>query len=204
MLPQAVVPARLVRCFCVARLALGLSALAGCTPVPILSEYAVTPEYSLDLLDAEVRGHDLKVEVHGSPFGVAPEAFAGQLAAEMNQAQAFAVNFTSHDTGKMAPGFKVVWDFAPAHELTPDEVCSSTDSDSAAASLPIDAYAALCRENKALSAVRAKLFYTGTQNSIEFIGLVDDVTRALFPTKLPAFRRLGDARVAPQLPHVAR
>jgi len=174
----------------------------------VLSEYAVTPDYSRALLDDALRGRAVRVEVVGNPFDLPPAAFAGQIAAAMTDAHAYDVGFVGRDADAPSSGlvrdFKVVWDFAPPGALAPDEICGVRDRGGARAKLPIDAYVALCRDGKALTALRAKLYYTDTQNSLEFIGLVDDATRALFPTQLPAYRHPGDARVAPQVPHVAR
>jgi hypothetical protein len=180
-------------------------ALAACAPAPVavLSDYAVTPEFSRDLLDRELPGRVVRVVVHGDPFGLPGAAFAGQVAAEMNQAGAVEARFATRADNDFAPGWTVVWNFAPPQALAPDAVCAGP-ADGAPAHLPIDGYVALCRAGKALTAVRARLYYADTPNSVEFIALVDDATRALFPRDLPAFRRPGDATIAPQVPHLAR
>lgn len=180
--------------------------VVGCQPSPVrvLSEYAVTPDYSRQQLDDDLTGRAVKVEVFGNPFDVPPAAFSGQIAAEMTEAHVFDARFVGRDGEPGVSGYAVVWDFAPPRALAPDEICAERAPRGDRAPLPIDAYVALCRAGKALTAVRAKLYYTGTQNSLEFIGLVDDAAHALFPSQLPALRRPGDARIAPQVPHVAR
>lgn len=187
-------------------IAILIAGLAACQPAPmhVLSEYAVTPDYARQRLDDDLTGRAIRVSVVGNPFDVPPEAFAGQIAAQMTDAHAFDVRFVARGADIGVPGYDVVWDFAPPRELAPDEICAEREARRPRAPLPIDAYVALCHDGKALTAVRAKLYYTDTQNSLEFIALVDDTTRALFPTQLPALRRPGDARIAPQVPHVAR
>jgi hypothetical protein len=104
----------------------------------------------------------------------------------------------------MALDYRVVWDFAPRRGRAPDQICAASGAAGERPSRPIDAQAALCRDGKALTAVRARLYYADTPNSLEFIALVDDATRALFPARPPAVRRAGAARLAPWAPHVAR
>lgn len=184
---------------------LGLVAV-GCTPTPMLmmSEHAVMPDYSRALIE-ELRGRPIKVEVRGDPFRQPAEAFAGQIAATMTTvSDARALAFSSRDIADMAAGYKVVWDFAPRRGRAPDEICAAAQPTGASQRLPVDAQAALCRGDRALTAVRARLYYTDTQNSLEFIALVDDAVRALFPERVPPVRRDGAARLAPWAPHVAR
>jgi hypothetical protein len=180
--------------------------VAGCAPAPVamMSDYAVMPGYSSALV-ATLRDRPIKVEVRGDPFGLPAEAFAGQIAATMSDVQdAPALLFASHDAPDLVPGYRVVWDFAARRGLAPDELCGAAAPPADREALPIDAYAALCREDKALTAVRARLYYTDTPGSLEFIALVDATTRALFPGRPPAVRRVGAAPLAPWAPHVAR
>ena len=205
---------RLLDCFAALAMTMGvaavIAALAACQPPPVhqLAEYAVTPDYERATLERDLAGRTVRVVVFGNPFAVPADAFAGQLAAAMTDAHAIDARFLARgdpEGGAPVPGYTVVWDFAPAGALSPDAICAERAAPPGArAPLPIDAYVALCRGDKALSAVRARLYYTETQNSLEFIGLVDDATRALFPAHPPAFRRPGDTTIAPQVPHVAR
>jgi hypothetical protein len=180
--------------------------VAGCAAAPVrtMSDYAVMPDYSSDLIEG-LRDRPIKVEVRGDPFQLSAEAFAGQIAAAMSDVKdAPALTFSSHDAPDLAPGYRVVWDFAAPRGPAPDELCAAVLAPPERAPLPIDAYAALCRDDKALTAVRARLYYTDTPNSLEFIALVDATTRALFPDRPPLVRRVGAARLAPWAPHVAR
>ncbi|MBV8168544.1 MAG: hypothetical protein JO021_17245 [Alphaproteobacteria bacterium] len=180
--------------------------LVGCAPGPVrtMSEHAVMPDYSNDVVEA-LRDHPVKVEVRGDPFGLPAGAFAGQIAAAMSDVRDMpALAFSSRDLPDLAPGYRVVWDFAARRGPAPDELCGAATPPIERPALPIDAYAVLCRDDKALSAVRVRLYYTDTPNSLEFIALVDAATRALFPDRPPAFRRVGTSRLAPWAPHVAR
>lgn len=179
---------------------------AACAPVPVrlLSDYAVTPGYARDEVEAALRGQVVRVTVQGDPFGLSPEAFAGQVAASMEDAGAIEAGFASRDGTPTLAGWAVIWRFAPPRALAPDAICAGGSVGGSGRARPIDAYVALCRDGRALTAVRARLHYTDTPGSLEFIALVDETTRALFPVRPPVFRRAGGARLAPQVPHVAR
>lgn len=183
----------------------GLAA-AACAPVPVrvLSDYAVMADYARGEVEAALRGQVVRVAVQGDPFGLPPEAFAGQVAASMTDSGAIDAGFASHDAAVTLAGWSVVWRFAPPRALAPDEICGGGSDGPGGRARPVDAYVALCREGRALTAVRARLHYTDTPGSLEFIALVDDATRALFPARPPVFRRAGGARLAPPGPHVAR
>jgi hypothetical protein len=167
---------------------------------PVLSDRAVMPGYSL----ADVRGlagRPVRVEVFGNPFSVAPEAFAGQVAANMNQSDAAPVHFAAHVAGDAGSSYRVVWNFAPPREsVAPNEICR-TSSVSPSAGAPIDAYAAFCHGADALTSVRGRLYYADTQNSVEFLHLVDAMTAQLFPVEIVGTRRSGDTRLARPMSH---
>jgi hypothetical protein len=95
------------------------------------------PAYSAAVVERAALNRDLKVEVHGNPFNISPTAFAGQVAAQMNQTSVVQTH-----------------------------------------------------------SARVKLYYTETQNSIEFMTLVASMTAKLFPADPPRFRRSGEARLA--------
>lgn len=167
---------------------------------PVLSDHAVMPGYSL----ADIRGlagRTIRVEVYGNPFAVAPEAFAGQVAANMNQSDAAPAHFAAHAPGDAVASYRVVWDFAPPREsVAPNEICRTTAVPPSSAT-PIDAYAALCYGADALTSVRGRLYYADTQNSVEFLHLVDAMTAQLFPADVIGTRRSGDTRLARPMSH---
>lgn len=176
--------------------ALGLL-LLGCVSRynPVLSDRAVMPGYSV----AEVRGlagRMVRVEVYGNPFSVAPEAFAGQVAANMNQSDAAPAHFAARPSSATAEAYRVVWNFAPPHEsIAPNEICRTTSVPRSGGGMPIDVYAAFCYGRDALSSVRGGIYYADTQNSIEFLVLIDAMTAQLFPANVAGLRRSGDARL---------
>ena len=177
------------------------SCLAGCDVAyePALSDYAVMPAYSAAVVERAVLNHDLEVEVYGNPFDISPTAFAGQVAAQMNQASVVQTHFTSQPGDSALPPYRVVWDFAPPRiSIPPNAVCKvpHTDPEKIGGTRPIDAYAAFCRGDAALTSARVRLYYTETQNSIEFMTLVASMTAKLFPAEPPRFRRSGEVRLA--------
>lgn len=176
------------------------SCLAGCDVAyePALSDYAVMPAYSAAVVERAVLNRDLKVEVYGNPFNISPIAFAGQVAAQMNQTSVVQTHFTTHPGDSALPPYRVVWDFAPPRtSIAPNAVCKvqHTDPEKIGGGPPIDAYAAFCEGDAALTSGRVKLYYTETQNSIQFMTLVASMTAKLFPADPPRFRRSGEARL---------
>jgi hypothetical protein len=186
--------------------ALATVALAGCVSRydPVLSDHAIMPDYSL----AEARrlaGHNVKVEVYGSPFSVAPEAFAGEVASTMNQSAAAPAHFAAHATRNLAPSYRVVWNFAPPPvSIAPNAICQAKEVRPGAQGMPIDVYAAFCRDDQALSSVRGALYYTDTQNSLEFLALIDAMTAQLFPPDDAGPRRSGDTPLGRPMSHPSR
>lgn len=177
------------------------SCLAGCdvTYEPALSDYAVMPAYSAAIVERALLNRDLKVEVHGNPFDISPIAFAGQVAAQMNQTSVVQTHFTTHPGDSALPPYRVVWDFAPPRtSIAPNAICKvqPTNLEKIGGATPIDAYAAFCQGDAALTSARVKLYYTATQNSIEFMTLVASMTAKLFPADPPRFRRSGEAHLA--------
>jgi hypothetical protein len=177
--------------------------LLGCVTryEPVLSDHAIMLGYSVP----EVRGlanRTVKVEVYGNPFATLPQAFAGQVAANMNQSAAAPAHFAAHAAHDAATAYRVVWDFAPSRgSIAPNAICQGKHVEPGQAGIPIDAYAAFCRGGEALSSVRGRLYYTDTQNSLEFLNLVDAMTAQLFPTEVTGPRRSGDARLGKPQSH---
>lgn len=177
--------------------ALVLPTVAACAPQydPVLSDVAVMPAYSIDEVHA-LADRSVRVEVYGDPFSVATDAFAGQVAANMNQANAAPAHFSAHAGNDARRAYHVVWNFSPPREsLAPNQVCRTTSAPPGAGGTPIDAYAAFCYGGDALTSVRGRLYYTDTQNSVEFLHLVDAMTEQLFPTEVRGPLRSGDSRL---------
>ena len=162
------------------------------------------PGYSL----AEARSlapQSVKVEVYGSPFAVASEAFAGQVAANMSQSAAAPTHFSARARSDLAHSYRVVWNFAPPREsVAPNAVCQARNIQPRGGGMPIDVYAAFCRDGQALSSVRGALYYADTQNSLEFLALIDAMTAQLFPADDTGLRRSGDAPLGKPLSHPTR
>lgn len=183
--------------------ALLLAALAGCAShyEPVLSDRAVMPGYAL----ADVRdlaGRTVKVEVFGNPFAVPPEAFAGQVASNMNTSNAAPAHFAAHSSTATAGRYRVVWNFAPPRSsVAPNEICRTTAVPPGRGGMPIDVYAAFCWDGDALSSVRGSIYYSATQNSVEFLVLVDAMTAALFPVDVAGLRRSGDTPLGRPMSH---
>jgi hypothetical protein len=177
--------------------------LMGCVTryEPVLSDRAIMLGYSVP----EVQGlanRTVKVEVYGNPFATSPQAFAGEVASNMNQSAAAPAHFAAHAPSDAATPYRVVWDFAPPRgSIAPNTICQEKYVEPGQAGIPIDAYAAFCRGSEALSSVRGRLYYTDTQNSHEFLSLVDAMTTQLFPTEVSGPRRSGDTRLGKPQSH---
>jgi hypothetical protein len=168
---------------------------------PVLSDRAITPAYSVPEAQG-LAGRTVKVEVHGNPFATRPPAFAGQVAANMNQSAAAPAHFAAYTPSDTTTPYRVVWNFTPPRRsIAPNEICQGKYFEPSQAGMPIDAYAAFCRGSEALSSVRGRLYYTDTQNSLEFLDLVVAMTAQLFPTEVSGPRRSGDTRLGKPQSH---
>ena len=185
------------------RIALALLPLSACVTRydPVLSDRALTTDYSV----AEVKSmadHTVNVAVHGNPFGGAQEAFAGQVAANMNQSRGAPTHFAAHAASNTTEPYRIVWNFAPPSEpITPNAICQEKFVRPGRRGTPIDVYAAFCRGPVALSSIRGGLYYTDSDNSLEFLNLIDAMTTALFPTSANGSRRSGDTILGRPLSH---
>jgi hypothetical protein len=188
-------PSHRLRCRAVAAAVALLGSGCALHYEPTLSDHAIMPDYSPDELRA-LAGRAVKVEVHGNPFAIAQPAFDGQIAANMNDSAAAPAHFVAFRESSIAPRYRVVWNFSPpVTSVAPNAICQGSAEEPSKAGVPIDAYAAFCRDNEALSSVRGRLYYTDTPNSVEFLSLIDQMTAELFPKNVTGLRRSGDARL---------
>jgi len=177
--------------------------MMGCVGLdePLLSDRAVMPGYSVTKVQG-LAGHTITIEVYGNPFSVPPQAFDGQIAANMNQSAAAPMRFAAHAPGDTAEPYHVVWNFTPPQEsIAPNAICRADFVQSNSSGTPIEAYAAFCLGREALSSVRGHLYYADTQNSLEFLRFVDAMTTELFPTEGIGQRRSGDAKLGKPVSH---
>ena len=203
MMPRALVPeggAARIRRLLIALIALPFAACAT-RYTPVLSDHAVMPGYSVAEVNG-LAGRRIQVEVHGNPFPVPQQAFEGQVAALMDQSGVAPAHFAAHAADDPATRERVVWNFAPPREsIAPNAICQGKYVVPDKSGVPIDAYAAFCRGDEALSSVRGSLYYADAPYSLEFLILVDAMTTQLFPTDETGPRRSGDARLGRPLSH---
>jgi hypothetical protein len=129
-------------------------------------------------------------------------AFAGQIAANMNESASAPAHFSANGGRVDAPSYRVVWNFAPPQQsMAPNAICRGENVKSDEVGGSIDAYAAFCRHNEALSSVRGRIYHADTQNSLEFLHLVDAMMEQLFPTDVSGPRRSGDSRLGNRMSH---
>lgn len=85
--------------------------------------------------------------------------------------------------------------------MAPNAICRAKDTRTNSGGMPIDVCAAFCRDDEALSSVRGALYYADTQNSLEFLALIDAMTAKLFPADVTGLRRSGDAPLGKPTTH---
>ena len=79
---------------------------------------------------------------------VAPDAFAGQVASTMNQSAAAPAHFAAHAAQGVASAYRVVWNFSPPREsIAPNAICQGKYVEPTKPGVPIDVYAAFCRDS---------------------------------------------------------
>jgi hypothetical protein len=179
---------------------LALAGVAACGAPALdtgLSDYAVMPAYSAEEVQKATAERTIPIVVQGRPSHWTRTALEADVAAGMNGSSALrGVQFQAAPADSPGQRYRVVWKFAPPVEsLPPNEICARAHDDYNPERLLIEAYAAFCRGDKALSSVRGRLLAAEGQDAATLAKLVRAMTAALFPADPPSYRRSGDARL---------
>ncbi|AWK87060.1 hypothetical protein [Azospirillum thermophilum] len=172
--------------------------LAGCGNERVVSDLPA-PAYTPGELAYAASDRDLRVVIHGNPFGGDGERF-GDRVTDYMQNHVFGVrtHFTIRPDQTARPDYRVVLAFNPAQNTLNSELCRNAAIPTRPPGGAIVVQGAFCRGGGALTSATGWLDEVKTMEDPDFRQLIGDLTFSLFPTKRaeaddrldhPVFRR---------------
>lgn len=167
-----------------------LRALILCAPVALAAcgERVVaddpTPAYTLQEVAYAAADRDLRVEIHGDPFGGDPRALEQAIPALMqNRILGVDTRFTTTPGPTALPGYRVVLVFNMAQTSLNSTLCRSGPIATKPAGRPAVVQGAFCRGGGALTSATGWLDEPTTPDDPAFRHLIADMTYSLFPSR---------------------
>jgi hypothetical protein len=166
-----------------------LLAVAGCADAMQVGVPDIAHQYSpLELSAYGSGGNELRVEVHGDPFGAGPAATAAATVAAM-QGNVFGtpVAFALAPVRERRPPSRVVVYFNPRQLVGAEGLCNPATpiTTAPADGGPLRVVAAWCQTNFSLTENSARANGIGGLDSPKFRALVGQLTTSLFPPRNP-------------------
>lgn len=157
-------------------------ALAACGERVVADEAA--PAYTLQEVAYAASGRDLRVVVHGTPFGGDPQAFGRTLTGMMqNRIMGVDTNFTTTPGPTARPDYRVVLAFNLAQSQMNSALCAHPVLPTRPPGGPVIVQGAFCRGGGPLSSATGWLDEPNTPQDPAFHHLIADMTHSLFPTR---------------------
>ena len=133
-------------------------------------------------------GRDLRVVLHGNPYGADPQAFGRLVTGNMqNRVTGVQTNFTTTPNETARPDYRVVLAFNPAETMLNSYLCGPqpipTRPPLGAAGGAIVVQGAFCRGGGPLTSATGWLDRTGSPEDPDFRQLISDMTFSLFPAR---------------------
>ena len=166
-----------------ATLLLGASALAACT-----NERVVASEPSSAYTRSEVSyaagNRDLRVVLHGNPFGLPPDRFAATVLPHMqDRVLGVKTNLTTTPNDTARRDYKVVLAFNVAENMLNSSLCIDGPIPTSPPGGPIVVQGAFCRSGGALTSATGWLDRPQGPDDPDFRSLISDMTFSLFPSQ---------------------
>ena len=159
---------------------------AACAPGNVrLTHQEINSAYSAGGFAYASAGRDLRVVIHGNPFGGGNTAFRKSVTDAMqgrNWGQK--TNFTTTPGESARKVYKVVLLFDPPVDFLARKLCGADDTTLAAMPTPgdgVNVFAAFCLGDKSLTEVKGYTAQATNPGDPAFRELVGQVTGALFP-----------------------
>lgn len=155
---------------------------AACTNERVVSDLP-TPAYTAGEVAYAAADRDLRVVIHGNPFGTDPQAF-GQLVTDNMQNRILGVrtNFTTTPNETARPDYRVVFAFNTAQTTLNSTLCGPQTIPTSPPGGPIVLQGAFCRSGGALTSATGWLDRPAGPADPDFWQLISDMTFALFPS----------------------
>ncbi len=164
-------------------LALGVVALAGCTSEVMVYEPGYPQRYSTGEFFYAARGGEMRVDVRGDPFGMAPERFADRVLTDMAGAtRGPNVNFTTSPSGTGSAPYRVVMLFSAGPAAFGDDACAETAGPVAPYGDRLTLLSVFCNGDVALAESEGWAYDVAGPDDVRFRKLVRAVSLALIPT----------------------
>lgn len=160
---------------------LALLPLGGCMNERVVASDPM-PAYTLSEVSYAASNRDLRVVLHGNPFGLDAQSFAEKVLPSM-QGRVFGVrtNLTTTPNDTARPDYKVVLAFNPAETMMNSGVCTNGPIPTRPPGGPIVVQGAFCRGG-ALTSATGWLDNPKGPDDPDFRQLISDMTFSLFPT----------------------
>lgn len=157
-------------------------AAAACSNERVVADLP-TAAYTAGEVAYAASDRDLRVVIHGNPFGTDPQSF-GQLVTSNMQNRILGVrtNFTTTPNQTARPDYRVVFAFNPAQTMLNSALCGTQAIPTSPPGGPIVLQGAFCRSGGALTSATGWLDRPTGPADPDFRQLISDMTFALFPT----------------------
>ncbi|WP_448187558.1 hypothetical protein [Azospirillum sp. sgz301742] len=157
-------------------------ALAACGERVVADEPA--PAYTLAEVAYAAADRDLRVVVHGNPFGGDPQVFGQTLTGMMqNRILGVRTNFTTTPGQTAMPDYRVVLAFNLAQNELNSALCARPTLPTRPPGGPVIVQGAFCRGGGPLTSATGWLDRPQSAQDPAFQALISDMTYSLFPTR---------------------
>ena len=166
-----------------AALLMGASVLAACTNERVVANEP-SSAYTLSEVSYGAGNRDLRVVLHGDPFGLPPERFAEKVLPHMqNRVAGVKTNLTTTPNETARRYYKVVLAFNVAETMLNSSLCTDGPIPTSPPGGPIVVQGAFCRSGGALTSATGWLDRPQGPDDPDFRNLISDMTFALFPSR---------------------
>lgn len=167
--------------------------LAGCMNERVVASEPA-PAYTLSEVAYAASDRDLRVVIHGNPFGGSAQSFADAvLPAMQNRVMGVRTRLTTTPNQTARPDYKVVLAFNVAENMLNSSLCTDGAIPTRPPGGAIVVQGAFCRSGGALTSARGWLDRPQGTDDSDFRHLISDMTFALFPTRRADLGCLGGA-----------
>lgn len=155
--------------------------LGGCMNERVVASEP-TPAYTLNEVSYAASNRDLRVVLHGNPFGMDAQSFAEKVVPLMQgRVMGVKTNLTTTPGDTARPGYKVVLAFNVAETMMNTGLCTDGPIPTRPPGGPIIVQGAFCRGG-ALTSATGWLDNPKGPDDPDFHHLISDMTFSLFPT----------------------
>lgn len=166
-----------------AALLLSAAALAACTNERVVASEP-TPAYTRSEVVYAASDRDLRVVLHGNPFGLPPDRFAEAVLPHMqNRVLGVRTNLTTTPNDTARRDYKVVLAFNVVENMLNSALCADGPIPTSPPGGAIVVQGAFCRSGAALTSATGWLDRPQGTDDSDFRNLISDMTFSLFPSQ---------------------